>query len=194
MIEPPSFAAYCSAASERIGNARRFSVVQRAHDETLASNRETSSEWSAMITAWRPYHEPLRTTLVRTILIAMVAGTVFAAWSAHSTLPIRWPVAVVLMLWVSFGGHWLELWYLNWLRPRLPSAPPVQRIARLGTWYLGGCVLGVGMALTGRALGGIRLSDWPAWWVAGVGFIGVELVAHAVLEARGRPSFFTGRG
>jgi hypothetical protein len=30
--------------------------------------------------------------------------------------------------------------------------------------------------------------------VAGVAFIGVELVAHAVLQARGRPSFFTGRG
>ena len=69
-----------------------------------------------MIEAWQPYREPLRTTLVRTILIAIVAGTVLTAWPASSARPIRWPVAVVLMLWPSFGGHWLELWYLNWLR------------------------------------------------------------------------------
>jgi hypothetical protein len=147
-----------------------------------------------MIATWQPYRERLRVTLVRTVLIAVVAGTVLAMWSARSARPIRWPVAVVLMLWVSFGGHWLELWFLNWLRPRLPDAPTVQRFARLATWFLGGCGLGVGMALTGRALGGIGLTHWPAWWAAGVAFIGVELVAHSVLQARGRASFFTGRG
>jgi hypothetical protein len=147
-----------------------------------------------MIAAWQPYREPLRRTLVRTMLLAIVAGTVLAAWSARSAWPIRWPVAVVLMLWPSFGGHWLELLYLDWLRPRLPAAGTVQRVARLGTWFFGGCGLGVGMVLTARALGGIRLTHWPAWWLAGVAFIGVELVAHAVLQARGRPSFFSGRG
>ena len=144
-----------------------------------------------MIEAWQPHREPLRTTLVRTILIAIVAGTV---WSASSARPIRWPVAVLLMLWLSFGGHWLELWYLNWLRPRLPPARTVQGVARLATWFLGGIVLGVGMLLTARAVGGIRLTLWPVWWLAGVVFIGVELVAHTVLQARGRPSFFNGRG
>lgn len=155
---------------------------------------DSSSEWSAMTAAWVPHRESLRSTLRRTVLIAIVAGTVLAAWSAGSARPIRWPVAVVLMLWVSFGGHWVELWYLNWLRPRLPVARTGQSFARLATWFLGGCALGVGMVLTARALGGIRLTHWSAWWVGGVGFIGVELVAHAVLQARGRPSFFTGGG
>lgn len=147
-----------------------------------------------MIEARQPYREPLRTTLIRTVSIAIVAGTVFAAWSASSARPIRWPVAVAVVLWPSFGGHWLELWYLNRLRPRLPPARPVQRVARLVTWFLGGVGLGVGMVLTAGALGGIRISHWPAWWLAGVVFIGVELVAHTVLQARGRPSFFNGRG
>ncbi len=143
---------------------------------------------------WQPYREPLRTTLVRTLLIAIVAGTVLAAWSARSARSIPWPAAVVLMLWPSFGGHWLELWYLNWLRPRLPAARTAQCVARLGTWFLGGCGLGLGMVLTARGLYGFRLSQLPAWWLAGVVFIGVELVAHTVLQVRARPSFFNGRG
>ena len=147
-----------------------------------------------MTAAWQPHREPLRATLGRTILIAVVAGTVLAAWSARSARPIPWPVAMVLVLWVSLGGHWVELWYLNWLRPRLPAVPTVQRVARLSTWFLGGCGLGVGIALTARALAGMSFTQLPAWWVAGVLFIGVELVAHAVLQARGRPSVFNGRG
>jgi hypothetical protein len=144
--------------------------------------------------AWLPHREPLRTTLGRTIFIAVVAGTVLAVWSARAARPIRWPVALVLMLWISFGGHWVELWYLNWLRPRLPSAPTVQRVARLGTWFLGGCALGIGMMVTARALSGMRRTQWPAWWAAGLVFVGVELVVHAMLQARGRPSAFNGRG
>lgn len=147
-----------------------------------------------MSTAWHPYHESLRSTLSRTMLIAIVAGTVLTAWTTRSARPLSWPIAVILVLWVSLGGHWLEVWYLNWLRPRLPAAPAVQLVARLATWFVGGSGLGVCIALTARALAGIRLDQWPAWWVAGVAFIGVELVAHTVLEARGRPSFFTGRG
>lgn len=147
-----------------------------------------------MMAAWQPHREPLRTTLVRTVLIAIVAGTVLAAWSDRSNWPIRWPVAVALVLWVSFGGHWLELWYLNWLRPRIASAPAGQRAARVLTWFLGGCALGVGMVLTARFGGRIHPTQWPAWWVAGLVFIVVELVAHTVLQARGRPSFFNGRG
>jgi hypothetical protein len=50
------------------------------------------------------------------------------------------------------------------------------------------------MLLTARALSGTRLTRSPAWWLAGIVFIGVELVAHTALQARGRPSFFNGRG
>ena len=36
------------------------------------------------------------------------------------------------MLWPSLGGHWVELWFLNWLRPRLPVARGAQIVTRLG--------------------------------------------------------------
>jgi len=97
------------------------------------------------------------------------------------------------MLWPSFGGHWVELWFLNWL-PRISAARAVQILARFAVWFGGGIVLAVGMALTARALGGYHPVRWPALWSGGIAFIGVELVAQLALQLRGRPSFYNGRG
>jgi hypothetical protein len=144
-----------------------------------------------MTTQWEPYREPLRTTLLRTGAIALIVGAVLALSRGGLA---RWPLATLLVLWISFGGHWVELWFLNWLRPRIPAARAVQVAARLGVWFVGGIILALGMGLTARALAGFRPAHWPAWWVGGVGFIGVELVAHLFLQLRGRPSFYNGRG
>lgn len=106
----------------------------------------------------------------------------------------RWPVATLLVLWPSFGGHWVEVWFLNWLRPRLPGTRAVQVVARLATWFVGGVALALGMALTARALAGFWPGRWPAWWLGGLAFIGIELVVHIMLQLRGRPSVYNGRG
>ena len=144
-----------------------------------------------MIVQWQPHREPLRQTLIRTGTIALIAGGVMARpWGGVG----RWPMATLLMLWPSFGGHWVDLWFLNWLRPRLSAARSVQVVARLATWFIGGAVLALGMRLTAETLAAIRPMNWPAWWLGGLAFIGIELVVHAVLRLRGRPSFFNARG
>jgi hypothetical protein len=103
-------------------------------------------------------------------------------------------MATLLVLWVSFGGHWVELWFLNWLRPRLSIARGVQIGARVAVWFVGGCALALCIDLTALALTGFRPAQWPAWWLGGLGFIALELVAHLVLQLRGQPSFYNGRG
>jgi hypothetical protein len=144
-----------------------------------------------MSTQWQPFREPLRQTLARTGTIALVAGAVVALTSGGIR---RWPMATLLMLWPALGGHFVDLWFLNWLRPRLPIARAVQVVARLCAWFIGGAVLALGMRLTAEALAGYQPMKWPTWWVGGLGLIGIELVAHAGLQLRGRPSFFNGRG
>ena len=142
------------------------------------------------MTDWQPYREPLRATLTRTIGIAIVAG---AATSVAFGRPARWPMMTLLMLWPSFGGHWVEIWFLNWLRPRLSTTRGVQIAVRIAVWFVGGIGLAFGVWLTAFALTGL----WRvplAWWVAGFAFIGIELVAQLVLQMRGRPSFYNGRG
>ena len=112
----------------------------------------------------QPYREPLRTTILRTGMIAIVVGAVLASiWGGLA----RWPLFTLLALWVSFGGHWVEVWFLNWPRPRLSMARGVQVAARIGVWFVGGFVLAVGMGLSAMALAGFRPAHRPAWWLGG---------------------------
>jgi hypothetical protein len=137
---------------------------------------------------WRPYKEPLRATVARTVAIAVVVGAIIGLRGGLTA----WAAASVLVLWPSFGGHWVEVWFLNWLRPRIPSSRGVQLLARLMVWFLAGVVFLYCVELTAAAFG--RGPRWPAWWICGLGFIAVELVAHAGLALLRRPSFYDGRG
>ena len=146
---------------------------------------------NASMTDWQPYREPLRVTLTRTIAIAIFAGGIVALSSGR---PRLWPVMAVVMLWPSFGGHWVELLFLNWLRPRIPSARGTQFAARLGVWFVGGIVLALGAKVTANLLLARPPAAWLPWATAGLGFVAIELVAHAALHLRGRPSFYNGLG
>jgi hypothetical protein len=143
-----------------------------------------------MTSPFKPFQEPLRVTLLRTGAIAIVVGGVIAGFSGGLT---RWPFLTLLVLWVSLGGHWVEVWFLNWLRPRLAVARVIQVGARLAVWFVGGIVLMLCMELTATALGSLR-THWPAWWFVGVAFIAVELIAHLALRLGRRPNFYDGRG
>src|SRR4051812_18163045 len=100
-------------------------------------------------TAPRRDPEPIRVTLTRTVSIAVVAGGVIAM--ARGNLQ-RWPALSLLMLWPSFGGHWIDLFFLDVLRPHLPESRPMQGLARLAVWFAGGIVLAAGVQLTARLL------------------------------------------
>jgi hypothetical protein len=80
------------------------------------------------------------------------------------------------------------------MRPRLPAARFVQTTARLAVWFIGGTFLALGMALTAMLLTNWHPPRWPAWWIGGVAFIGLELVVHLIPQLRGKPNFYNGRG
>jgi hypothetical protein len=142
----------------------------------------------------RPFREPLGSTLVRTGTIALVVGAVLARYRSGLA---RWPMATLLALWPALGGHFVELCFLNWIRPRLPDARAVQAGVRVGVWFVAGAGLALGMALTAQALGEPWPAQWSVWRACGLGglaFIGIEGVAHLALQLCGQPSFFNGRG
>src|SRR6478672_6081840 len=119
-----------------------------------------------MSTVWLPHRESRRTTLVRTGAIALVAGAVLTLASGHGGA--WWPIAALVMLWPSLGGHFVELWFLNWLRPRLATARVPQLAARMVVWFVAGCGLALGMRFTAMAFTMFRRAQWPPWWLGGV--------------------------
>jgi hypothetical protein len=140
-----------------------------------------------MTTPWQPFREPLHHTLLRNGIIALAISAIIAwRWGG------RWPVAFLVALWPTFGGHLLELLFLNALRPRLPAARAAHLAARLTLWFLGGIALSVLMAATLQALTGS--ARWIPWWAAGLGFVAIELLVHAVMQLRRLPNFYNGRG
>jgi hypothetical protein len=135
-------------------------------------------------------------TLSRTGAIALGVGALVARpWGGGAWLA-RCGLAALLMLWPALGGHFVEVWFLNRLRPRISPARGAQVATRLVIWFIGGAALSLGMAATAAALGVRRSpSTWAQLgWIGGLGLIGIELIAHLVLWARGRRNFYDGRG
>jgi hypothetical protein len=135
--------------------------------------------------------ESLRVTLTPTIGIALIAGAVLASrWGGLS----QWPLTTTLMLWPSLGGHYVELAFLEIVRPRLSDSRAVHTPARIAVWFVGGALLAIGMRFTAILLHAPRPLPASIWWIGGFVFVALELVVHLALHARGRSSLYGGRG
>ena len=138
---------------------------------------------------WQRVEEPLGQVLRRTVGIALAVGAVLALRTHRLRTLV--PMAAVA-LWPSLGGHFVELAFLNGLRPHLPGRRAVQVAARLGVWLVAGVVFYVLMAQTARVL---PVPPFPLkwWWVGGPAFVVIELLAHVGLALRRLPNFYDGR-
>ena len=139
---------------------------------------------------WPRIEEPFYRTLARNLAIAVVVATVFA-FVRHDLsrfLPI-----VVLALWPSLGGHYIEVAFVNVLRDRIPQGDFAQAVSRLLVWFLGGVLLYCGMALSSRVLPLRPLPFGLCVW-GGLLFVGLELAVHLLLAVRSLDSFYNRRG
>jgi hypothetical protein len=139
---------------------------------------------------WTPFREPFARTLARNVAIAVILGAALAIRQRDLALVLP---NSALALWFSLGGHYVEVAFLNGIRPRIASTWLAQRSARLAAWFTGGAMLYVLMATTARVLP-VHAPPLKSWWMGGLILIGVEFVAHASLAFRGRPNFYDGKG
>jgi len=137
---------------------------------------------------WQSYQEPLRVTLVRTGLVGLLVGLIAARVQGQRG---SWPQWTAFALWFSFGGHWVELFFLNWCRPHLGPARRAQITGRLLTWLVGGTLLMIGARITALSLSAQALR-LPPWWLGGPVFLVLELLVHALPQLRGQPNFYNG--
>jgi hypothetical protein len=137
-----------------------------------------------------PTHEPFVRTLARNVTIALLVGVALAAMRRNPSLALP---ATLVALWPSLGGHVVEIAFLAVVRPRIPPTRWVQAVARVVWWLAGGVVLREAMIVTARTLA--IFAPGSAWFrMVPLLFVGLELLVHALLAARGRPSFYRGDG
>jgi hypothetical protein len=140
---------------------------------------------------WPRYQEPVVETLVRNVALALIIGGVVAWRVGRLSL---WPAAAALALWFTLGGHLIEVWFLNSLRHRIPRERATQIAARVVLWFVAGVVLAQCVLATMRVVGMVQNVTFRRWWLPGLVFVLVELVAHLALVARRRPNFYDGAG
>jgi hypothetical protein len=93
----------------------------------------------------------------------------------------------------SRGGHFLELLFRNRLRQYIGDRSALQALARIAYWFACGALLFEGALATQTLFAG-RMPVRLSWWLAGIAFVGVELLIHLGLRARGQPRFYDHRG
>jgi hypothetical protein len=133
--------------------------------------------------------EPFWRLFARNLVIAaVVAGAITVRHEFRAFLPV-----VALALWPAQGGHYVEMAFGNFVRPRISSGRFTQTVVRLLVWFVGGVLLYLCMCATSRVLP-IRALPLRLWWFGGFLFIGLELAVHAYLALRRLPNFYNGRG
>lgn len=135
--------------------------------------------------------EPVRNTALRNGTIALGLGVILALAFGR---PALFPQMAVVALWPSFGGHFVEILFLNYLRPLLPNSRPLLTLIRLGMWFVAGTAFAFCMKWTAVQLGITSHAKSPVWWIAGLSFIGIELLAHLGLLLSGRRNFYSSTG
>jgi hypothetical protein len=130
--------------------------------------------------------EPLLTTLTRNTVAAGVLAVVFLFALPHH-VGVLWDFvdAFTVAFCFTFLGHYVDALLL--------AIPGIQvglgRIVRLLGWFAGGLWCYV-VARWLWSHSGRDPHDLPGLLWGGVFFVGLELVAHAAMKARGRPSFY----
>jgi hypothetical protein len=98
--------------------------------------------------------------------------------------------AIWLMIFcIVFGGHWLELMFINYIKLLLPQNRILLYFARIIYWFLSAIPLFMLATWVGSLLinQGLRLGNW---WAFGFFYIGIELLMHAIMHLRGKKSFY----
>ncbi|MFN2570502.1 MAG: hypothetical protein ABR537_02650 [Gemmatimonadales bacterium] len=127
--------------------------------------------------------------LTRNTLLAMpIALVVFAVLPRHDT--VRWDLldAFTLAFCFTYMGYWVEQVLL--MLPDIETAG--GKVIRVLGWFAGGlwCYeLGRWLLL----LYGRNTADLPPLLWGGVFFVALQFFVHGLLQARGKPNFYSGQ-
>lgn len=127
--------------------------------------------------------------LTRNTLLAIPAALlIYSALPKHGTPAWDLLDAFTLAFAFTYVGHWVEVWLL-----KIPGIETgAGKVVRVFGWFAGGlwCYVLGRWALT---LYGRDTRELPPLVWGGLAFVALEFVVHGLLQANGKPNFYSGQ-
>ena len=135
--------------------------------------------------------ETVKRTIITTTIIAIIIN-----WSGIFPSGEKSKLAVFGMIWlvvfcIVFGGHWLELLFINHIKFVLPKNILFLYFVRICYWFLCSIPLFVLATLVNNLLSH-RTGHLGGWWAFGFLYIGIQLLMYAIMHTRLKKSFYNG--
>ena len=142
-------------------------------------------------------HEPFRRTLIRTTLTGLAVSIAFSFGQLKNAPGFNSKFSILFITFIYIGGvivfigHYTELFFINYLRFNFSPKYIIQISIRIIYWYVSGCIL-YNSAMLLRGL--LEHKDLFAgnWYLGGIYFIGIELVANLLMQVMIKKSFWNG--
>lgn len=139
--------------------------------------------------------EPFLQTVIRTIITTTIIAIILVGLHLFPSGGLS-KLTLSAMIWlmvfcVVFGGHWLELMFINRIKFALPENIFVGYGVRIAYWYLYSIPLFFVMNLV-ENLFAYHAGHLGSWAVFGFLYIGIQLFMHAIMQIRFKKSFYNG--
>ncbi len=130
-------------------------------------------------------------TVVTTTIIAVILYCLHIFPSGDKSKLTLFEMIWSIVFCIVFGGHWLELVFINQIKFALPKNILLLYFIRTGYWFLCSIPLFL-IADFVNSLFSQRTGQMGHWWAFGLVYIGIELFMHAMMQIRFKKSFYNG--
>jgi hypothetical protein len=139
--------------------------------------------------------ESLIQTIIRTILTTTIIAVIIN-WLHIFPSGEKSKLTLFEMIWsvvfcIVFGGHWLELMFINYIKFAIPKNILLLYFIRIAYWFLCSIPLFF-MANLINNLFSRKTGHLGHWWTFGFFYIGIQLLMHAIMQIRFKKSFYNG--
>ena len=132
--------------------------------------------------------QTVKRTIITTTIVALIL-TLSGIFPSHE----KSKAAIFGVVWLAafcivFGGHWLELLFINEIKFKLPKNMLLIYFVRLGYWF----ICSIPLYILANWVVSFFSNKTKPWWTFGFVYIGIQLLIHAIMHMRLKKSFYNG--
>jgi hypothetical protein len=137
------------------------------------------------------FFQTIKRTIITTIIIAAIITWCGIFPSGDKSKLVLFGISWSAVFCIVFGGHWLELVFINYIKFGLPRNIVLLYLLRIPYWFLSSVPLFFIAGIVANLF-----SNKPVylgrWWMFGFIYIVIELLMHAIMQVRYKKSFYNG--